>query len=81
MAAYMPGGNPGYWSSMNTTRPKIRTVGDKWRRFLIVRESPEPDRQPEYWGGDTWVRDRRAAVLYAHQNFVREDLKKMQGKG
>lgn len=64
---------------MNTTRPKIRTVGGKWRRFVIVQESSGDDARPKYWDGTKWVEESRAALLYAHQKFVREDLKKMRG--
>ena len=66
---------------MNTTQPKIRTIGGQWPRFVIVRESSEADNQREYWAGDKWVRERRAALLYAHQKFVRDDLKKMRAEG
>ena len=65
---------------MNTIQPKIRTVGGKWPRFVIVRESPEPDKQREYWDGEKWGRKLRAAQLYAQKKFVREDLKKMRGE-
>ena len=65
---------------MNTIQPKIRTIGGKWPRFVIVRESPEPDNQREYWAGEKWVRELRAALLYAHRKFVREDLKKMRAE-
>jgi hypothetical protein len=66
---------------MNTTQPKIRTTDGKWPRFVIVRESPEPDHQQQFWGGEKWVRELRTALLYAHEKFVRKDLKKMQGEG
>ena len=65
---------------MNTTQPKIRTLGGKWPRFVIVRDSPEPDVHRQYWDGMKWVREFRAALLYAHKRFVREDLKKMRGE-
>ena len=65
---------------MNTIQPKIRTIGGKWPRFVIVRESPEPDARPEYWDGEKWVRELRAALLYAHKKFVRGDLKKVLGE-
>lgn len=65
---------------MNTIQPKIRTVGDEWPRFVIVRESPEPDKQREYWAGEKWVRELRDALLYAHKKFVREDLKKVRAE-
>ena len=66
---------------MNTIQPKIRTIGGKWPRFVIVRECPEADNQREYWAGEKWVRGLRAALLYAHRKFVRRDLKKMRGQG
>ena len=66
---------------MNTTQPKIRTIGGQWPRFVIVPESFEADNRREYWAGDKWVRERRAALLYAHKAFVRADLKKMRGQG
>jgi hypothetical protein len=65
---------------MNTIQPKIRTVGVNWPRFVIVRESSEPDNQREYWAGEKWVREVRAALLYADKKFVREDLKKIRGQ-
>jgi hypothetical protein len=65
---------------MNTTQPRIRTVGDKWPRFVIVRETPEPGKQREYWDGEKWVRKLRSALLYAHTKFVRRDLKKVRGQ-
>ena len=65
---------------MNTTQPKIRTIGGQWPRFVIVRESPEPGKQREFWGGEKWVRELRAALLYAHKAFVRKDLKKMRAE-
>jgi hypothetical protein len=66
---------------MNTTHPKIRTIGGKWPRFVIVREPSETDNQPELWGGEKWVRELRAALIYAHKKFVREDVKKIRGEG
>ena len=66
---------------MNTTQPKIRTIDGKWPRFMIVQESPEPDVRPQYWDGKKWVGELRAALLYAHQKFVRQDLKKMRQQG
>lgn len=66
---------------MNTTHPKTRTIDGKWPRFVIVRESPEPDNQREFWGGVKWFGEFRAALLYAHKKLVREDLKKVRGEG
>ena len=65
---------------MSTTHPKIRTIDGKSPRFVIVREAPGPDNQREFWGGEKWVREFRAALLYAHKRFVREDLKKVRGE-
>ena len=65
---------------MSTIQPKIHALGGKWPRFVILRESPEPGNQREYWGGEKWVGELRAALLYAHQTLVRRDLKKMQLK-
>jgi hypothetical protein len=65
---------------MNKTQLRIRTTGGTWPRFVIVRDTPEPDSQREYWGGQTWVREFRAALLYAHKKFAREDLKTVRGK-
>ena len=63
---------------MNTIQPKILTIGGQWPRFVIVQDSPEPDACPQFWDGEKWVRELRAARLYAHKKFVRGDLKKVR---
>ena len=73
MTAYVPDDNPGQWTAMNTTEPKIRTLDGQWPRFVIVRESLKPDNHLEFWGGEKWVGEFRAALLYAHKKFVRGD--------
>ena len=65
---------------MNTIQPKILAIGGQWPRFVIVQESPEPDAHPQFWDGEKWVRELRAALLYAHKKFVRGDLKKVRGE-
>ena len=66
---------------MNTTEPKIRTIGGKWRRYVIAREALEPDTQRQYWDGAKWILERRVARLYAHLTAAREDLKKVTTTG
>jgi hypothetical protein len=65
---------------MNTIQPKILTIGGQWPRFVIVQDSPEPDACPQFWDGEKWVRELRAARLYAHKKSVRGDLKKVRGE-
>jgi hypothetical protein len=65
---------------MNTIQPRILTIGGQWPRFVIVQDSPGPDACPQFWDGEKWVRELRAARLYAHKKFVRGDLKKVRGE-
>jgi len=65
---------------MNTIQPRILTIDGRWPRFVIVQESPEADAPRQFWDGEKWVRELRAALLYAHKKFVRGDLKKIVGK-
>jgi hypothetical protein len=78
--AFRPNRQSPILNVMNTIQPKILAIGGKWTRFVIVRESPEPDNQREYWAGEKWVREPRAALLYAHQKLVKKDLKKIRGE-
>ena len=66
---------------MNTIQPKIHALGGKWRRFVILRESPEPHNQREYWGGEKWVGELRAALLYAHPDAGAKGLEEDAAAG
>ncbi len=81
VGGYERSGNRRYLNTMNTTEPKIRTIGGKWRRYVIARGALEPDTQRQYWDGAKWIPERRAARLYAHLAAAREELKKVTTAG
>ena len=66
-------------SGENLTTKNIET-GTSIFAFVIVQDSPEPDACPQFWDGEKWVRELRAARLYAHKKSVRGDLKKVRGE-
>lgn len=65
-------------NSMDTYQVKIHVIGRVTPRFVIVRKRPETGECLQYWDGKQWVGELRAAMLYAHDTLVREDVKKMR---
>jgi len=55
-------------------RPKIgvQIVGTRWLRFIIANE------WQQVWAGDRWSDSRSDALLYAHVEAVRADVKNLK---
>ncbi len=58
---------------MRKRLPKIemRIINVTFPRFVIV------DRR-RYWTGNGWSRKLRDALLYAHADFLRDDIEKLK---
>lgn len=63
---------------MDTYQVKIHVIGRMTPRFVIVRKRPNDGDFMQYWDGKQWVEELRAAMLYAHDSLVRDDVKKMR---
>jgi len=50
----------------------VQLVGKHFLRFIIANDLQE------YFTGTEWSRNRREALLYAHIELVRSDLRKLK---
>ena len=53
--------------------PKIerRIVNTDFPRFVIMN-------QGRYWTGEGWTRSLRQSLLYAHADFLRDDIERLK---
>jgi hypothetical protein len=56
-------------------RPEIFYIEGKFQRFVII-DGPWYRRVSRYWNGETFVRDRWNALLYADWQVAQDDLEK-----
>jgi hypothetical protein len=56
-------------------RPEIFYIEGKFQRFVII-DGPWHRRMTRYWNGETFVRDRWNALLYADWQAAQNDLEK-----
>ncbi len=60
--------------TMPYKRPKIgvQIVGTRWLRFIIANQ------RQQVWTGEEWSNRRSDALLYAHVDMVRADVKNLK---
>ena len=52
----------------------MRIINVKFPRFVIIN----PEKQ--YWTGEGWSPRLRKALLYAHADFLREDIERLNAQ-
>jgi hypothetical protein len=55
-------------------RIEMRIINVKFPRFVIIN----PEKQ--FWTGEGWSSRLRKALLYAHADFLREDIERLNAQ-